>query len=142
MNKGFNHQKKLRLKILAVASGGLLLYSERKIRLFSNVSNTSRKAFMATETLKRIAIVLPLNPEPRSHNVRHCAISNSNVKKRKTSSREDGWMVRVCSKYDKRQIIAVPVRETACTGMEAVVLFADGNVHNVNTASCEAASAA
>lgn len=98
MNKGFSHQKKLLLKMLAVASGGLALYSDRRNRRFSSASNTRRNVFIATETLNKMAIVFPLKPEPRSHNVRHCAISNSNVKKKNTSSRDDGWMVRVCSK--------------------------------------------
>jgi hypothetical protein len=59
MNNGFSHQKKLLLKMLAVASGGLALYSERKARRFSNASNTSRNVFIATETLNKIAMVLP-----------------------------------------------------------------------------------
>lgn len=98
MNKGLSHQKKLLLKILAVASGGLALYSARKIRRFSSASNISRNIFIATETLNRMAIEFPKNPEPRNHSVRHCAMSNNNVRKKNTLSRDDGRMVRVCSK--------------------------------------------
>lgn len=38
--------------------------------------------------------------------------------------------------------MAVAANETAWTGIEAFVLLAEGRVHKVNTASCEAASPA
>lgn len=38
--------------------------------------------------------------------------------------------------------MAVAANETAWTGIEAFVLLAEGRVHRVNTASCEAASPA